>query len=61
MGSQQGGELHESKKDKKWDIKIIPSKVVFNQTEDVTGQVILELKEPVQRAGVVILSFDGKE
>ena len=40
----------------------MPSKAVFTPTtEDITGQVILDLRKPFTRPGIIVISLDGKE
>ena len=45
-----------------YDLAIIPTKSVFTpSTEDISGQVILDLKRPFARPGIILISLDGKE
>lgn len=45
-----------------YDLSIIPSKAVFvPATEDISGQVILDLRQPFSRPGIIVISLDGKE
>jgi hypothetical protein len=45
-----------------YDLAIIPSKSVFQPgVEDIAGQVILDLRRPFARPGIIVISFDGKE
>ena len=45
-----------------YDLNIIPSKAVFTPaTEDISGQVILDLRKPFTRPGIIVISLDGKE
>lgn len=43
------------------EIIILPSKAVYNSGEDIGGQVIINLKEPLHRAGIIIIALEGKE
>lgn len=45
-----------------YNLSIVPSKAVFTpSTEDITGQVILDLRKPFTRPGIIVISLDGKE
>lgn len=45
-----------------YDLAIIPVKSVFQPgVEDIAGQVILDLRRPFARPGIIVISFDGKE
>lgn len=45
-----------------YNLNVIPSKAVFTPTtEDITGQVILDLRKPFTRPGIIVISLDGKE
>lgn len=45
-----------------YDLAIIPIKSVFQPgVEDIAGQVILDLRRPFARPGIIVISFDGKE
>ena len=45
-----------------YDLSIIPSKAVFMPaSEDITGQVILDLRRPFSRPGIIVIALDGKE
>jgi hypothetical protein len=45
-----------------YDLSIIPSKAVFTPaSEDITGQVILDLRRPFARPGIIVIALDGKE
>jgi hypothetical protein len=45
-----------------YDLSIVPSKAVFMPaSEDITGQVILDLRRPFARPGIIVIALDGKE
>jgi hypothetical protein len=45
-----------------YNLNIIPSKAVYTPTtEDIAGQVILDLRKPFTRPGIIVISLDGKE
>jgi hypothetical protein len=45
-----------------YNLNIVPSKSVFTAaTEDITGQVILDLRKPFTRPGLLVISLDGRE
>lgn len=45
-----------------YDLAIIPVKSVFSPgVEDISGQVVLDLKRPFARPGIIVISLDGKE
>jgi hypothetical protein len=45
-----------------YDLSIIPQKAVFTPaTEDISGQVILDLRRPFGRPGIIVIALDGKE
>ena len=45
-----------------YDLSIVPSKAVFMPAqEDITGQVILDLRRPFSRPGIIVIGLDGKE
>lgn len=61
MGTNQTKVQSKTKNLNSYDIKIIPSKAVFALNEDITGQIILEMKQDFNRAGLLVVSLDGKE
>jgi hypothetical protein len=45
-----------------YDLSIIPTKPVFSPgIEDISGQVVLDLKRPFAKPGIIVISLDGKE
>lgn len=44
-----------------YDLKIIPSKALYSPEEDITGQVVLDVKRHYMRPGIMVISLDGKE
>lgn len=39
----------------------MPSKILFSPHEDITGTIILDLKKPFTKPGILVVSLDGKE
>ena len=43
------------------ELLILPSKAIYSSGEEISGQLILNLKESLPRSGVLVLSIEGKE
>lgn len=60
MGATQTSHQAPTKKET-YELMIFPSKAVFDSGEPISGQIILNLQEPLLETGILVASLKGKE